>query len=180
MRSFRSLQHQLPSWKADEISVLVATERRQSRWRRFVKSYQLQLFILLPIAYLVIFKYVPMYGVQIAFKDFISTKGIWGSPWIGFKHFVRFYHAPQFEVIILNTLALSAYSLAAGFPFPIILALSINTSMKHRFKKTVQTVTYMPYFISTVVMVGMLLQVLSPRFGILNRTYHRNCADFHS
>lgn len=141
---------------------------RKTKWNRFARSYQLQLLMLLPILYLVVFQYGPMYGVQIAFRDFVAIDGIWRSPWVGLKHFVRFFQAPQFRTIVGNTFALSIYNLIVGFPFPILLALAINTSVRARFKKSVQMVTYLPYFISTVVTVGMLLQFLSPRFGILN------------
>ncbi|TDF92715.1 sugar ABC transporter permease [Paenibacillus piri] len=109
-----------------------------------------------------------MYGAQIAFKDFSVSKGIWGSSWVGFKHFIRFFQSYDFWRIMQNTLLLSLYHLIATFPFPIILALGLN-HMKHiRFKKAVQMVTYAPHFISVVVMVGLILQFLSPRSGPLS------------
>jgi multiple sugar transport system permease protein/putative aldouronate transport system permease protein len=132
------------------------------------KVWQLYILFLLPVLYILIFKYVPMYGVQIAFKNFIATKGIWGSDWVGFSHFIRFYNSYEFWMIIRNTLILSGYSLVAGFPLPIILALSLNYVSNKFFKKTVQMVTYAPHFISVVVMVGIIFQFTDPRTGIIN------------
>ena len=121
----------------------------------------------LPLLYLLIFKYVPMYGAQIAFRDFTAVKGIWGSDWVGLHHFERFFNSYKFWTILRNTISLSLYQLLAGFPFPIILALSLNYLTNIRFKKTVQMVTYFPHFISVVVVVGMIYQVLDPRIGIV-------------
>ncbi|MDF2962532.1 MAG: sugar transporter permease [Paenibacillus sp.] len=148
-----------------------AVKRKKKRVKLFkdmAKVWQLYVLMLLPFAYIVIFKYVPMYGAQIAFKNFIATKGVMGSPWVGFDHFVRFFNSYEFWNIMWNTITLSFYQLAAGFPFPIILALSLNYVMHEKFKKTVQMVTYAPHFISVVVMVGIIFQVLDPRIGIVN------------
>ncbi|TVY10158.1 sugar ABC transporter permease [Paenibacillus cremeus] len=109
-----------------------------------------------------------MYGAQIAFKNFVVTKGIWGSEWLGFKQFTRFFNSYDFWRIMSNTIILSVYNLVAGFPFPIILALSLNYVRQHWFKKTVQMITYAPHFISVVVMVGIILELLDPRNGIVN------------
>ena len=133
-----------------------------------VKNWQLYIFILPALLYFLIFSYGPMYGIQIAFKDFIATKGIWGSPWVGFKHFKNFITIHSFKVVIKNTLTLSIYALIAGFPAPIILALLLNEVKSTKFKKLVQNVTYAPHFISTVVMVGMIIMFLSST-GIVNR-----------
>ena len=137
--------------------------------KRVVRSWQLYLLFLLPLLFILVFHYGPMYGAQIAFKDFRVNKGIMGSPWVGFKHFTRFLQSYQFVRLLGNTLGISVYSLLAGFPFPIILALSLNTVRYTGFKKTVQMVTYAPHFISTVVMVGIILQVLAPRNGLMNQ-----------
>ena len=135
----------------------------------FFRNYwQLCLLLLIPMAFLIVFSYVPMYGLQIAFKDYKTSLGMWDSPWVGLKHFEDFFGSYQFVRVIRNTLTLSLYSLIAGFPIPIILALSLHCCLSQRFKKLVQTVTYAPYFISTVVLVGMLMQVLSPKYGIIN------------
>jgi putative aldouronate transport system permease protein len=124
--------------------------------------------MLLPLAYLILFKYVPMYGAQIAFKNYAATKGIIGSEWVGFKHFIRFFQSYDFYRVLKNTIVLSLYNLFIGFPFPILLALLLNSVAVKWFKKTVQMVTYAPHFISTVVMAGMIMMFLSPRTGIVN------------
>lgn len=148
----------------------VVREQRKSRrlLKDMAKVWQLYVLMALPFAYIIIFKYVPMYGAQIAFKNFIATKGIWNSPWIGFDNFTRFFESYEFWNIMGNTIGLSFYQLAAGFPFPIILALSLNYIMHERFKKMVQMVTYAPHFISVVVMVGIIFQVLDPRIGLVS------------
>lgn len=121
------------------------------------------------IAYFIVFEYMPMYGLQIAFKNFIATKGIWGSPWVGFKHFERFFESYYFWALIKNTLGISLLSLIFGFPAPIILALLINETRHRLFKRFVQTVTYAPHFLSTVVLVGMVMMFLSPKNGLINQ-----------
>ncbi|WP_231506244.1 ABC transporter permease subunit [Paenibacillus sp. UNC451MF] len=132
------------------------------------KVWRLYALIAIPLIYIIIFKYVPMYGAQIAFKNFIVTKGIWASEWVGFKHFIRFFNSYEFWRLMSNTIVLSLYSLIAGFPFPIILALSLNYVKNQFFKKSVQMITYAPHFISVVVMVGIILELLEPRNGIVN------------
>jgi len=114
-----------------------------------------------------------MYGVTLAFKDFNIRAGILASPWVGFKYFKQFFHTPDFWLLIRNTVMLSLYSLVIGFPAPILLALLLNEVGCEIFKKTVQMVTFAPYFISTVVMVGMLLQVLAPRGGFVNNIINK-------
>lgn len=133
------------------------------------KAWQLYLFMLLPAAYFILFKYVPMYGALMAFQNYVPTKGIMGSDWVGFKHFSKFFHSYEFIRIMKNTLYLSVYSLVAGFPFPIILALSLNYVKQKWFKNAAQMITYAPHFISVVVMVGMILQMLDPRTGLINK-----------
>jgi len=132
------------------------------------KNWQLYMIILPSLIYLIIFKYVPMVGVQIAFKNYVVTKGIWGSDWIGFKHFVDFFHLPIFWRVIKNTALLSLYSLLVGFPAPIILALALNELKNGIFKRTVQLVTFAPYFISTVIMVSIIMLFLSPELGFVH------------
>lgn len=131
--------------------------------------WQLYVILVLPLLYLIIFRYIPIFGAQIAFKDYMVKEGILGSPWVGLKYFTMFFKSPHFTRLIKNTLTLSVYSLVAGFPLPIILALLLNEVRNRRFKKTVQMVTYAPYFISMVVMVSMLMQFLAPRTGIINQ-----------
>ena len=136
------------------------------------REYQLYLLALPAVVYLFIFHYMPIYGVQIAFKDFVAMKGISGSPWAGFKHFERFFNSYMFTRVMTNTLALSLLQLLISFPMPIILALLLNQVQAKPFKKIVQTVTYAPHFISIVVLVGMLELFLSPNTGIINLLLH--------
>jgi len=143
-------------------------KRKALKWNRIYRNWQLYLLISPVIAYYILFQYVPMYGIQIAFKDFIATKGIWGSPWVGFDHFERFFHSYFFWRLMKNTLGIGLYSLAVGFPIPILLALLMNEVRAEKFKKFVQTVTYAPHFLSTVVVVGMMMIFLSPRYGMVN------------
>ncbi len=135
---------------------------------RMKKNWQLYVIIALPVLVLLIFSYGPMYGLQIAFKDFIPTKGFGGSEWVGLKHFKTFMTSYQFMRLLKNTLMISLYSLIASFPTAIILAIAVNECKNRLFKKTVQMVTYAPHFISTVVMAGIILMVLSPYSGIVN------------
>jgi putative aldouronate transport system permease protein len=132
------------------------------------RRWQLYVLLLLPLAYIIVFHYVPMVGAQIAFRDYSVRGGVWGSEWIGLENFQRFFDSYLFGRLIINTITLGLYTLIAGFPIPIILALSLNQVRNIFFKKTVQMVTYAPYFISTVVMVGLILQFLNPRFGIVS------------
>ncbi|WP_409345477.1 ABC transporter permease [Paenibacillus sp. MBLB4367] len=138
-------------------------------FRKMVSNYQLYLLFLPTFVYFIVFHYMPMYGIQIAFKEFIATKGIFGSPWVGFEHFERFFNSYQFWTVINNTIGLSVYGLVVSFPLPILLALLLNQLVSQRFKRFVQTVTYAPHFISTVVLVGMLAVFLSPRSGLVNQ-----------
>jgi putative aldouronate transport system permease protein len=132
------------------------------------KHWVLYVLILPVIAYFIIFCYVPMYGIQIAFKNFVAFKGIGGSPWVGFVHFERFFHGYYFSRVLLNTLEISLYSLAVGFPVPIVLALMINEVRVKKFRSFVQTVTYAPHFLSLTVVVGILFALLSTQKGIVN------------
>ena len=136
--------------------------------KKIIKSLPYYLLILLPLAYLVIFRYQPMYGVQIAFRDFSPKLGFIGSPWAGLKYFKMFLGAPSAWQIIWNTFIISLYMLIAGFPIPIILAICINEMRLGSFKKLVQMVTYMPYFISTVVLVAIINQFTDLQVGIIN------------
>lgn len=137
-------------------------------WKSIKDAWQLYLLLLLPVVYLLVFAYYPMYGVTIAFKQFSVRKGIIGSPWVGFKYF-KFLTQPEFKQVFINTITVSIYSLAASFPLPIILALGLNTMRNKAYKKTVQMITYLPHFISTVVMVGILSQFFNSRVGMLKQ-----------
>ncbi|MCI8622707.1 MAG: sugar ABC transporter permease [Provencibacterium sp.] len=137
-------------------------------FKKIKRHWQLYLIFLVPLAVVLIFSYGPMYGLQIAFKDFMASKGIVGSPWVGLKHFRSFITSYQFPRLLGNTLGISIYSLLAGFPIPVLLALMINECGNAKFKKSVQMVSYAPHFISTVIMVSILLMFLSPRSGFIN------------
>ena len=132
------------------------------------KNYDLYLFVLPAVIVLFIFNYIPIYGLQIAFKDFVPSQGIVGSRWVGLEHFSRFIKGYQFENLLRNTFLLAVEVIVFTFPIPIIFALFIN-QLKNGWKKSViQTISYMPHFISTVVIAGMMLVFLSPRSGIVN------------
>lgn len=135
--------------------------------RKIWKHRAFYLLLLPAVAYVILFCYTPMYGLQIAFKDYKGALGIAGSRWVGLKHFRSFFNSYIFLQLLRNTLALSLYSLAAGFPLPILLALLLNET-KSRFKRFSQTVLYAPHFISMVVMVGMLNTLFSPSMGVIN------------
>lgn len=155
-----------------DIEVQLKTRTKTYLWKqallRMAQCWQLYVLVSPAVLFLLIFQYYPMYGAQIAFKRYIVTLGITGSPWIGFDHFTRFFNSYDFWLIMKNTIGLSLYELIAGFPFPILLALGLNYVKKAAFKKSVQMITYAPHFISVVVMVGMLLQFLDPRVGFIN------------
>jgi len=137
--------------------------------QRMKRDWRLYVLLALPIIYLLVFKYYPMIGAQIAFKKYNMKLGIWGSEWIGFENFTKFFNDYNFTRVLRNTLTLSLYGLIAGFPLPIIFALSLNYTKNERFKRTVQMITYAPHFISTVVIVGMLFAFFSTRTGIFNQ-----------
>ncbi|MFB9278789.1 ABC transporter permease [Cohnella cellulosilytica] len=151
------------------LQVSGATGLNSSLWKRMTRKWQLYVILIIPVSWLIIFQYVPMLGIQLAFKDFYVMKGIWGSPWVGTKYFEQFFNSPSFYTVIRNTVLINVYTLAAGFIFPIALAVGLNELRSRWFKKMVQTVTYMPHFISTVVMVGLVMQALDPRVGIVNQ-----------
>lgn len=132
------------------------------------KHWEFYALLALPLAWYVIFQYIPMYGVQIAFRDFSPAKGITGSPWVGLKHFGEFFHAYYFSRLLTNTLLLSLYNIVFAFPVPIMLALLINEVQGNMFKKLLQNMTYVPHFLSVVVVAGMAYTFLHPDTGIVN------------
>jgi putative aldouronate transport system permease protein len=135
--------------------------------KNFQQNWQLYTFLVPALLFFFIFHYIPMYGVQIAFKDFYATEGITGSPWVGFEHFQRFFDSYYFWRLLKNTLILSLYQLAL-FPLPIIFALMLNELKNGAFKKWAQTLTYAPHFLSVVVVVGMIIAFLDPITGLVN------------
>lgn len=155
--------------KAQEVKQLNVKAKTSFNFiKTFKRDFSLWLFVLPGMIITFIFSYIPLYGVQIAFRNYNAKLGFWGSKWIGLDHFQRFFDSPYFISTIKNTFVLSGYSLIAGFPIPIVLALLLNSFHHKRYRKVIQTVTYAPNFISTVVMCGMLLLFLSPSMGIIN------------
>lgn len=147
--------------------------KRNSFWRRsglygYWKYKYLTLMFIPVIAFYAVFCYGPMYGIIIAFKDYNFAQGIMGSPWIGLENFERMFHSESFIQVFRNTLLLSLYKLITGFPAPILFALLLNELRGRRFKKTVQTISYLPYFLSWVVLGGLFIQLLSPSSGPIN------------
>lgn len=144
----------------------------QSSSRRLMRglkdSWPVYVLLFPAILYIFVFNYMPMYGVQIAFKNYKAVLGIVGSDWVGLKHFNTFFNAYYCGRLISNTLLLNLYGLLFSFPVPIILAIMINSLRSDRFKRLTQTVVYVPHFISTVVLAGMLYLLLSPNHGIVN------------
>lgn len=157
MTTQSTVQHRLP-----------VPRRRVSRLRRAARSWQLYVLLTPAILYVALFKYWPMYGAQIAFRNYNPAEGFAGSPWVGLAHFERFVESFQFERLMVNTLGLNALGLLLAFPVPIVLALVVNQLTSQRFKKFTQTVLYSPSFISVVVVVGMIHLLFSPRAGIVN------------
>lgn len=143
--------------------------RIKKKYKRVMKYYQLYLLLLPALIYFIIFRYGPMYGLQIAFKDYVATKGFAGSPFVGLKHFQRFFSSPDFWIILKNTVSISVGSILVNFPMAIIVALLLHQVTHTRYKKVIQTVIYAPHFISVVVLVGMLTLFLSPTSGIINK-----------
>ncbi len=131
-------------------------------------DYQLYIMLIPIVLFYILFAYKPMWGLQIAFKDFSVFKGIAESPWVGLDHFKDFFNNPYFGRLLKNTLAISGLSLLFGFPLPIILALLLNEIRSKKYKSFVQTCTYLPYFVSAVVVCGMVTNFLSPTSGIVN------------
>ena len=139
----------------------------RSIWKKISVNWMLYLFMLPAIVYYVVFHYIPIYGVQIAFQDYRIGEVFGESAWAGFKHFQRFFNSAWFGTVLKNTLTLSLLNLILGFPLPIILALLLNEVKNMRFRKVVQTMTYAPHFISVVVLCGTLTMFLSPSTGII-------------
>ncbi len=145
-----------------------AVAHRKPLKQRLIENWQLYLLLLIPVIITIVYKYGPMYGIQIAFRDFKASRGIWGSEWVAFEWFERFFSSPNCGRMIVNTVLISLYSLLWSFPVPIILALALNQLRFHKLKRVVQTVLYAPHFISTMIICGMLRIFLSPSGGLIN------------
>ncbi|HET6485062.1 MAG TPA: sugar ABC transporter permease, partial [Spirochaetia bacterium] len=146
----------------------VPRPRRRGLLVRALRSWQLYLFLLPTLVYFGIFQYGPLYGAQIAFRDYLGALGIWGSPWVGLENFIRFFKSAYFVNLLVNTLSLSLLMLVFSFPIPVFFALMLNQLGRQRYKRIVQTVSYAPHFISVVVFVGMMFLFASPSTGIIN------------
>ena len=149
-------------------SAALAQRPGRTLGRRILDNWQLYALLLIPVILTFIYKYIPMYGIQIAFRDFKASKGYMGSEWVGWYWFQRFFSSPTCWRMIKNTVLISLFSLLWSFPIPIILSLIINQLRFHKFKRVVQTVLYAPHFISVMVICGMIRIFLSPSGGLLN------------
>ena len=149
-------------------NAVISSYKKPSLGKRIKKTWQLWVFVLPALIGLIVFSYVPMYGIVLAWKDYSPIQGIMGSRNVGFAHFERFFRSPYFVDIIRNTIVISLYGMVVGFPIPILLALGLNQIRNLKFKKFIQTVTYAPYFISTVVLVGIINIVFAEK-GFINQ-----------
>ena len=161
--------------KVAQKAIILKRDRRNSRFFSIKVSLKIMwkdrmfYLLLLPgITYFLLFHYQPMYGATIAFRDFSPMKGILGSEWVGFKNFLEFFTHPSFYTVTSNTVIISFYKLLFGFPAPIILALLLNEVKNTSFKRSIQTITYLPHFMSWVVIAGLISFILSPTTGIVN------------
>ncbi len=174
-RQMEALYNQGRMWKMNNVTLtrmkgagtsIKHEGKMHSNFKKMKRHWQLYVLAIPTIIYFIIFKYIPMTNAVIAFKDYNVVQGIWGSAWIGWHHFEMFFNNPQFWTLVKNTFILSVYALLVSFPIPIILALCLNEVRTGFFKKFVQLITYAPYFISTVIIVSMIMMFFSPRLGI--------------
>ena len=161
--------------KIVNLSQSIVTERREKKskivvtLKQYIKYKYLTVLLLPSIAWFIVFKYIPIYGLQIAFKRFMILKGIWGSPWVGFDNFEMVFNLPGFWAAVRNTIIISSLNFIFGFPMPIILALLINEIRTPWYKRTAQSLSYLPHFISWVILAGLFKQFLSPSIGPINQ-----------
>ncbi|WP_232735657.1 ABC transporter permease [Alteribacter populi] len=153
--------------KIDEYQTTL--NKKSSLLNRFAKSKYLLLLFVPCFLYFIVFKYLPMFGMVISFKDYNLFQGIWASEWVGLDHYIMFFTGPDFYRLLKNTLLLSFYNLLFGFPAPIILALLFNEIRVKLFKRFVQSVSYLPHFLSNVVVISMAVMFLSPNGGLVNQ-----------
>ncbi|MFD3260586.1 ABC transporter permease [Paenibacillus lentus] len=147
--------------------------KRKSGLMRFLKQWDLQLMVIPALALIFVFSYIPMYGIIISFQDYKIGSSFSSSPWVGFKHFSYFFSSPEFGLVMRNTIIISFLKFLIGFPAPVILALMLNEVRKMAFKRTVQTVTYLPYFMSWVIVGGLVSSLLSVDSGAINMLLER-------
>ncbi|BBH23224.1 sugar ABC transporter permease [Paenibacillus baekrokdamisoli] len=136
--------------------------------KRLIKQWDIQMMVVPAILFIFIFSYIPMYGTLMAFQDYNIFKGFWHSPWVGFKHFRMFFDSPDFWTVMRNTIVISLLKLVVGFPAPILLALMLNEVRKVAFKRIVQTLSYLPHFMSWVIVAGFTMSMLSTDNGSVN------------
>ncbi|MGO4694124.1 ABC transporter permease [Paenibacillus sp. 2TAB26] len=142
--------------------------KQPGQTKRFIKQWDIQLMVIPALLFIFVFNYIPMYGVLMSFQDYSIFKGFMHSPWVGFKHFEMFFNAPEFWVVMRNTLVISLLKLGIGFPAPIVLALMLNEINNRTFKRIIQTVSYLPHFLSWVIVSGFVISMLSTDNGSLN------------
>ena len=159
--------------KAEAASSARGRRRESGLLRSVLRDKWLYAMLLPGIIYFIVFKYVPMYGILMAFQDYKPHLGIWGSEWVGIKHFDRFFSEPQFLRLFRNTILLAVYNIVFFFPLPIVLALMLNEVRRERFKRFVQTLVYIPHFVSWVVVVGIFYMLLTTENGVLNELIYR-------
>lgn len=156
----------------------VRTRTASGSLLRRISRYKAIYMLLVPgLVYFTLFKYVPMFGIATAFKDYNIVAGFWDSPWVGFKHFNNFTHGVYFRDIMRNTIAISLYKLLFGFLAPVLLALMLNEARVAWFKRSVQTLTYLPHFLSWVIVYGLLVSLLSPGEGLINQLLKQHGAN---
>lgn len=142
--------------------------KKKSKLKRFIGQLDIQLMVLPAMLFIFIFSYIPMYGVLMAFQDFNIFDGFFASPWVGFKHFITFFESPEFFNVIRNTMVIALLKFCIGFPAPILLALMLNEVRNMFFKRIVQTISYLPHFLSWVIVAGLVMSILSVENGSLN------------
>ncbi len=142
--------------------------RRKRRIAYWKNNWVLHMFLIPGMLFFIVFRYIPMYGITIAFKDFSIVKGIWNSPWVGLKQFQYLWKSRDFWRVLRNSLEISLLRMVCGFPAPLLLALMLNEMRSRKYKRTMQTILYLPHFLSWVIVVGLLYNLLSPTTGILN------------
>ncbi|MEC0128431.1 ABC transporter permease [Paenibacillus pabuli] len=147
----------------------LAAERRRNIWNGVKRDRFLYLLALPGIVFFILFKYVPMWGIVISFQDYSPYQGMWASPWVGFKHYIRFFSNPDFLILFRNTMAINLLSLIFFFPLPILLSVMMNELRGNKFRKTIQSIVYLPHFLSWVIIVGITFLLLSTGEGIINQ-----------
>ncbi|MCL2057980.1 MAG: ABC transporter permease subunit [Oscillospiraceae bacterium] len=144
-------------------------KKRRKLLGRIRRCTGLYMMLVIPVAYVILFNYVPMYGISIAFQKFNPRMGFFGSEWIGLYHFNRLFTSPTLFRVIFNSIVINIYGLLAGFPLPILLAIGLNHMLSLKIKKSIQFITFVPHFFSVVILVGIINQLLGTRFGLVNQ-----------